>query len=57
MTAFTGYLDLFNTGDRYIEQVGANAVIHYYDQTVTLLNTQVGSLSAGDFVFQNFPPP
>jgi Ca2+-binding RTX toxin-like protein len=56
LTDFTGWNDLFNGGDRYIAQEGADAVIHYYDQTVTLLNTQVSSLSASDFVFMNSVP-
>ena len=35
---------------------GNDAVIHYYGQTITLVDVQVANLSAGDFVFMDFVP-
>ncbi len=48
---FFGFDDLFNGGDRYMEQVGADTVIHYYDHTLTLLNVNMNDLSSDDFIF------
>ena len=48
---FFGFNDLTNGGDRYMEQVGDDTVIHYYDHTLTLLNVNMNDLSADDFLF------
>ncbi len=48
---FFGFDDLLNGGDRYMEQVGNDTVIHYYDHTIELMNVDMNSLSADDFLF------
>lgn len=50
-TEFTGFNDLTNGGSRYMEQDGADTVIHYYDHTITLVNINANDLDAGDFLF------
>ncbi len=48
---FFGFNDLTNGGDRYMEQVGNDTVIHYYDHTIELMNVNMNDLSADDFIF------
>ena len=48
---FFGFNDLTNGGDRYMEQVGSDTVIHYYDHTIELMNVNMNDLSADDFLF------
>ncbi len=48
---FFGFDDLTNGGDRYMEQVGSDTVIHYYDHTLELRNVDMNDLSADDFLF------
>lgn len=50
-TDFFGFADLTNGGDRYMEQVGEDTVIHYYDHTITLRDVAANELSADDFLF------
>ncbi len=50
-TEFSGFNDLTNGGNRYMEQVGNDTVIHYYDHTITLKNVDEDNLNADDFLF------
>ncbi|MEM1198713.1 MAG: calcium-binding protein [Pseudomonadota bacterium] len=48
---FFGFDDLTNGGDRYMEQVGNDTVIVYYDHTLTLQGVNMDDLSPDDFIF------
>ena len=50
-TNFDGWNDFFNGGDRYMQQEGADVVLHYYDDTIELESTQIADLSETDFLF------
>ena len=50
-TEFNDFNDLTNGGSRYMEQLGDDTVIHYYDHTITLLNVDSADLNANDFLF------
>ena len=38
-------------GSRYMEQVGSDTVIHYFDHTITLQNVHMTELNTEDFLF------
>ncbi len=53
-TEFFGWDDFFNNnggGDRYMQNEGDDVVLHHYDDTITLQNTQIADLSEADFLF------
>ena len=53
-TPVRDFADLFTLGDRYMEQVGNNVLVHTSvsaDTSILLQNVQLASLTQSDFLF------